>query len=278
MRHTRWIPALFVAAVSITAGCGTSTPVVATEAQPTVNRMLAADAIERWTFTYQPDSASPYLACLGGIDGIRGAIDVTAKVLRLEPYRDAPPVIVTDTAVLVPSPNGSQTWLEAAWTPTLDTKRLEAIFGDALAGYIATGLRAPDLNMTTAALVDIAWSVEATDPPFQLAGDAIRITVDADRYLRELEANAIDISDDERGRVPTFIAVVDSRGRVSALVVDGVPSRPDRSEADHADRYIVTAQFKELDPIATALPEDRELANLADITYPTPDASCKFGL
>ncbi len=96
--------------------------------------------------------------------------------------------------------------------------------------------------------------------------------------MRELEANDADISNDERDRVPTFTAVVDAFGRVSALVVDTDPSEPTQIEAGHRNRYIVTARFDNLDPIAPPPAEDRDPATLADIRYPTPDASCEFGL
>ena len=174
-------------------------------------------------------------------------------MLRLEPNRDAPPLIVTDTSVLVPDPSESQTWHEIAWTPTLDPARLHPIFGEVLA-------------------------VETTDPSFQLAGDTIPIIVEPDRYLGELAANDSDITNDERDQVPTFTAVVDALGRVSALIVDTDPSQPNQSEADHRNRYIVTSHFDEFDPIAAPRAEDREPATLADISYPTPDASCEFGL
>jgi len=276
--RTRHVLSLLIAAALIGTGCGTSPRVIAADAQPIVDRILAADPLERWTFSYRADTASPYLTCLGGIDEVQGVIDVSDKVLRLEPNRDAPPVTVTDASVLVPDPSEPETWHEIAWTPTLDPARLQPIFGEVLAGYIAAGLRAPDLNLTTQAAIDIASSVEATDPPFQLTGDTIRITVDPDRYLQELEANDADISNDERDRVPTFTAVVDALGRVSALVVDTGPTPSGQSEADHRNRYIVTAHFDNLEPIAPPPAEDRNPATLADISYPTPDASCEFGL
>ena len=154
---------LFTAAL-ISAACGSSPTVITADAQPIVDRILAADPIERWAFLYQPDTASPYLACLGGVDEVQGVIDVGNKVLSLEPNRDAPPVTVTDASVLVPDPREPETWHEISRTPTLDPAQLQPIFGEVLAGYIATGLRAPDLNMITQAAIDIATSVEATDP------------------------------------------------------------------------------------------------------------------
>lgn len=278
-RHsrTRHILSLLIVATLVGAGCGASPTVIAADAEPIVNRILAADPIEGWTFTYQPDTASPYLACLGGIDEVQGVIDLGDNLLRLKPNRDAPPVIVTNTAVLVPDPSEPQRWLEIAWTPTLDPALLSRSFGEVMAGYIATGLRAPDLNMSTQAVIDIASSVEATDPPLQLTGDAIRITVDPDRYLRELEANDADISDDERDQVPTVTAVVDALGRVSALVVDTAPSQPDKADAGHGNRSIVTARFDDLGPISAPRGEDREPATFADVSYPSPEASCEFG-
>lgn len=278
-RHsrTRHVPWLLLAAALFGAGCNSGPTIITADAQPIVDRIIAADPLERWTFVYQPDSASPYLACLVGIDEVQGSVDVSSSVLWLKPNREAPPVIVTDTSVLVPDAGAPQTWHEIAWTPDLDLEVLRPIFGEVLAGEIATGLGAPDLNMTTRALIDIASSVETTDPPFQLAGDAIRIAVDRDRYREELEADDAGLSDDERDAVPTFTAVVDPLGRVSALVVDSDSIQPDQGEGGHGNRYIVTATFDDLDPIATPPAEDRKPATLADISYPTPDASCGFG-
>ncbi len=267
---------LFTAAL-ISAACGSSPTVITADAQPIVDRILAADPIERWAFLYQPDTASPYLACLGGVDEVQGVIDVGNKVLSLEPNRDAPPVTVTDASVLVPDPREPETWHEISRTPTLDPAQLQPIFGEVLAGYIATGLRAPDLNMITQAAIDIATSVEATDPPFQLAGDTIRISVEPALYLQELEANDADIGEDESDQIPTFTVVVDTLGRVSALVVDADPSQPDQIEADHGNRYIVTARFDDLEPIAPPPAENRDPATLGDISYPTLGASCQFG-
>lgn len=86
-RHprTKHVLSLLIAAALIGTGCGTSPNVIATDAQPIVDRILTADPLGRWTFTYQPDTASPYLACLGGIDEVQGVIDVSDNVLRLEP-------------------------------------------------------------------------------------------------------------------------------------------------------------------------------------------------
>lgn len=187
-------------------------------------------------------------------------------------------MIVTDTSVLLPDPSEPGTWLEIAWTPALDTARLQLIFGEVLAGYIATGLRAPDLNMTTKALIDIASSVETADPPFQVTGNVIGITVDPGRYLRELEANDADIGADERDQVPTFTAVVDAIGRVSALVVDANPTQTDDGEGGHGgNRYIVTAHYVTLAQLGAPPAEVRTPATLADVSYPTPAASCEFG-
>ncbi len=87
--------AVVLVVVALGAGCGTRQAVVDAAAQPIVDRMRAAPEVRRWTFTYQPRSGSPYVACLTGIDEIEGSVDLDSGAIELTPNRDAPPIAIT---------------------------------------------------------------------------------------------------------------------------------------------------------------------------------------
>ncbi|MFN3255342.1 MAG: hypothetical protein ACE37B_06575 [Ilumatobacter sp.] len=268
---------LVAIAATLAACAGDSPSISSDEAAPIVERLTASPTPQRWNFSYQPDSASPYVACLNGLDEVSGSIDVNVGMLRLAPERDAPALIVTGTSLLIAEPNQPNSWLEIPLGPSGDESRLVGLFGEALAGYIVTGVKAPDLKTTVLAAIDIATSVDTTPAPFGLPGDAIEITINPDRYLDELAAGGVTVTDEDRNRIPTITAVVDPLGRVTGLVVDPPAAGDDAAVVEHRDRYVITATYDQLEPLE--LPDDssRTRIDLDIAGYPRPDASCTLG-
>lgn len=260
------------------AGCGdTSSDVASDAAAPIVDRLTNTPSPQRWDFTYQPDSASPYADCLSGLDAVDGSIDTTNGVLRVIPLRDAPALIVTDTSLLVAQNDQPGSWLDVPLDPSPDEPLLVGMFGEILTSYIVTGVDEPDLRATVLAAIDTATSVDTTPTPFGLDGEAIEITIDPDLYLDELAAGGVTVTDDERSRIPTITAVIDSLGRVTGLVVDPGATGSDGTDAEHRDRYVVSASYDELEPLAIPDATDRTVSGLDDVDYPSPDESCTFG-
>lgn len=260
------------------AGCGgTSSDVASDGAAPIVDRLTNTPSPQRWDFTYQPDSASPYADCLSGVDAIDGSIDTTNGVLRLNPQRDAPALIVTGTSLLVARSNQPDSWLEMPLDPSPDEPLLVEMFGEILTSYIVTGVDEPDLAATVLAAIGTATSVDTAPTPFGLDGEAIEITIDPDLYLDELAAGGVAVSDDERSRIPTITAVIDSLGRVTGLVVDAGATGDDANAAEHRDRYVVSASYDGLEPLAVPGVAARTAGGIDDIDYPEPDESCRFG-
>lgn len=259
------------------AGCGDNSSVVTGDAAPIVDRLTDSPSPQRWDFSYQPDSASPYVACLNGLDAVSGAIDVNIGMLRLTPERVAPALIVTGKSLLVGQPDQPDSWLEVPLGPSLDELRMVGLFGEVLASHIATGVEAPDLTTTVLAAVDIATTIDTTPAPFGLSGDAIEITIDPDLYLDELTAGGVTVTDDERNRIPTITAVVDSQGRVTGLVVDPGVGGNDATDLEHRDRYVITASYDELEPLALPDVSNRAVTGIDTVDYPDPDESCVFG-
>lgn len=266
---------VFVATV---AGCGDSSSDVASdEAAPIVDRLTNTPNPQRWDFTYQSDSASPYADCLSGLDAVAGSIDTTNGVLRLAPRRNAPPLIVTDTSLLVAQSNQLDSWLDIPLDASLDEDRVVEVFGEILTSYIVTGIDEPDLRSTLLAAIDIAATVDATSTPFGLDGEAIEIRIEPDLYLDELIAGGVTVTDDERSQIPTITAVIDSFGRVTVLVVDPSATGDDGTDAEHRDRYVVTATYDDLEPLEVPDGGNRTVSGLDEVDYPGPDESCTFG-
>ncbi|MEP4649339.1 MAG: hypothetical protein ABJ314_04100, partial [Ilumatobacter sp.] len=189
----------------------------------------------------------------------------------------APPLIITDTALLVGQSSQIDSWLDIPLDASLDEDRLVEEFGDILSSYILTGIDEPDLRSTVLAAIDIAATVDATSTPFGLDGEAIEITIEPDLYLDELAAGGVTVTDDERNQIPTITAVIDSFGRVTGLIVDPGATGDDGTDAEHRDRYVVTATHDDLEPVEVPDATKRTASRLADIDYPGPDESCTFG-
>lgn len=264
--------------VATFAGCGnTSSDITSDAAVPIVDRLTNTPSSQRWDFTYQPDSASPYADCLSGLDAVDGSVDTTNGVLRLTPQRNAPAVIVTGTSLLVPQNDQPGSWLDVPLDPSPDETLLVEMFGEILASYIVTGVDEPDLRAAVLAAIDTATSVDTAPTPFGLDGEAIQIKIDPDLYLDELAAGGVTVTDDERSRIPTITAVIDSLDRVTGLVVDPGATGDDTTDAEHRDRYVVSASYDDLEPLAVPDPTDRTVSGLGDLDYPSPDESCTFG-
>ncbi len=260
------------------AGCGDSSSDVASdEAAPIVDRLKNTPSPQRWDFTYQPDSASPYADCLSGLDAVEGSIDTTNGVLGLAPRRNAPPLIVTDTSLLLAQSNQPDSWIDIPLDPSLDEARLVEKLGEILTSYIMTGVEEPDLGTTVLAAIDTATSVDTAPTPFGLDGEAIEITMDPDLYLAELAAGGVTVTDDERSQIPTITAVIDSLGRVTGLVVDPSATGDDGTDAEHRDRYVITATYDELEPLDVPDATNRTVGGIDDVDYPSPEESCTFG-
>ena len=267
---------LLVVAVTLI-GCGADPSATSAEAAPIVERLTNSPSPQRWNFSYESDSASPYADCLSGLDAVSGAIDLEAGLLVLAPRRTAPALIVTRTSLLVDNTNQSDRWLEVDLDAAVGQTRLVGLFGEVLVGYIETGLLAPDLKTTVLAAIDIAASVEATPAPFGLTGDAIKITLDPDLYLNELGAGGVTVTDEDRNRTPTITAVVDAQGQVTGLLVDPAAEGADAVDAEHRDRYVISATYDDLEAIAVPSESSRTVVGLDDVDYPRPDESCAFG-
>lgn len=268
--------AIFAVLVVAMSGCTGSGGVVDPAVESIVQSVSDAPRPERWAFTYQPDSASPFVSCLAGIDEVFGVVDLVGGAMKVEPRRSAPSIIVSGDAILMASdaPNGDGPWHELNLQPADRRAQLLATFGEVLTGYIVTGARTPDLNTTAIAALDIATTVTIGNPPSGVAGEAFQITVDAESYLAVLEANGTTLSETDRDRIPMFTIVVDDLGRVTAIVVDTSPDDPE--ERTDSDRYIVTANY-DVETINIPDEGDRRRTDIASLNYPTPEESCVFG-
>ena len=272
----KWAAMLLLAAV-VLGGCGGDVSVTGAGAAPIVDRLTAAPSPQRWDFSYQPDSASPYFDCLSGLDAVSGAIDRTTGVLRLTPVREAPSLIVTDSALMIGHDNGPDSWFELVLDPGGDELPLVELFGEILASYITTGIEAPDLKMTLVAAIDIAASVEVVPAPAGLDGDAIEITLDPDLYLAQLSAGGIVITDEDRGRIPAITGVIDPQGRVIGLVVDPRAGDDGAPDDEHRDRYVISATYDDLETLSAPPGPSRTVVAVGAVEYPEPEESCSFG-
>lgn len=135
-RRTAWLWVV----LALLRGCSPSADAVSADAREVVERILAADPIRQWRFTYRGDNPSPYSACLQGEDVIVGTVDLDARLLWLQPVRRAPVVLVTDTEVLVPDLAGDDTWASVVWQADERTAATTNQFGNVLGRYVANGL------------------------------------------------------------------------------------------------------------------------------------------
>lgn len=257
-----------VVATVLLAGCA-ATEVIDADARPIVERLEQATPPTSWTFEYLTLAASPYVACLGGVDEVAGVVDLDQGVVVLQPARASPAVLVTAFTTLVPETSGER-WHEVALDES-GIAELTSVFGEVLAAFIRDGIHRPDLNSTVLGAIDIASSVSTTAPPFGLRGDAILIELDEDRYVAELAANAQPPPTDARSEItPSITATVDASGLVTGLAVT-------LAGGTHGDGYVMTASYGE--PPAIFLPEEAERvqSELADLDYPSAQESCRFG-
>ena len=253
-------------------GCGAVSPNVTADAAAVIERMDTADPILQWRFTYRPDSPSPYLACLQGIDEITGDVDVADGVLWLQPHRDAPAIAVTERTIAVPDPHSPGSWLAAPW-PSTDNEALSNLLGETLAGHAATGLRLPDPNMTVTEILTVASSVETTGTTTPNGSNTLSITVDVERFNNR-RSEASDSTADPLEFL-TVTAVIDPAGRVTTMIVDASQPVPNEESSPHGDRYIITAEYDNLDPIEAA-PRRSTTVSAADLRYPDAQSSCEF--
>ena len=257
---------VLVLATGLTACAGG--PDVTPDAAAVIQRLEAVEPMRRWTFSYRPDSPSPYLACLQGIDEITGSVDVAEGIVWLQPSRDAPAIAVTEDTIAVPDPEIPGSWLATPW-PTKDDEALTDMFGETLAGHIRTGLRLPDPNMTVMEMFTVATSVETADDNRQEGSDTLVIVADIERF------NDAANSDVEPLDALTVTAVVDPTGRVTTMIVDASPIAQSESTSPHRNRYAITANYDGLDPFDAA-PTNAVIVDPADLQYPNPQSSCEF--
>lgn len=203
-------------------------------------------------------------------------MDVAAGTLRIEPDRDAPAIIVTEGSITVASgPGGAGPWYDVSWRDGDDTDALGSLFGEVLAGFIADGVRAPDLNMLALAAVEFADDVQPFEPPDDIPGEGFAVTLDPDRYLANLEAEGVVLGENELAEVPNLTVVVDAEGLVTVIIVGTRSQRPSNDEA-HGDGYTLTAEYGNVDPINTPSATELRSATLGTIEYPDPEESCVF--
>ncbi|MDW3178677.1 MAG: hypothetical protein R8J94_14900 [Acidimicrobiia bacterium] len=243
--------------------------------RPTVDRLEQTPAPKRWSFRYVPISASPYVACLGGVDEVDGAVDTIAGLMVLEPNREAPPIIVTDSSFMIPSdPPELENWDEVQLPDGEVRTTLTPILGEVLAGFVADGVRLPDPKMTALAAVEIAESVKPSESLPGLTGDSFTVIVDADQFIAELEAGGLIPTEDDLTRIPAITVSVDDGGRVAQLII----RTPETGNEDHSDRgYVLTTEYGDVTPPQPPSPAQRQPVQLNDLNYPSPNESCAFG-
>lgn len=254
--------------------CGNPRPDVDPAAQPIVEKIAAAPETRQWTFTFKPHSGSPYVGCLSGIDEVQGVVDLDAGAIQVEPNREAPPIVVTETALLVATDTGNdRSWQEAPLIDDSSSELLEEVFGRSLAGFIANDVREPSPNMTVAAVMKVAASIQRDTESAQ-SGDTIKITVDPDDYRDELVSDGQQPGPDDP--IPQFLVTVDDNGRVIALDVDTDSVGRGADDGGHGGGYLLLASYERP---ATVLVPDRSSwvsTSIGDIQYPRPGSGCVF--
>lgn len=265
---------LVVVLVVLGTACGAGQPVVGPAARPIVDRIGAAPEIRQWTFTFKPHSGSPYVGCLSGIDEVEGVVDLDAGAVQVEPSRDAPPVIVTESSLLVATDSGGgQLWQEAPLVDGSGGEYLGEMFGRSLAGFIANGVGEPSPNMTVDAVLDVAASIQRATGSGE-SGDTLVITVDPDRYRDELVSAGQQSGPEDP--TPRFLVSVDEIGRVTALEVDTESAVPGEEGGGHGDGYVLLASYEPSRSIAVPDPSSRVSGAVEDIRYPPPGTGCVF--
>ncbi len=251
--------------------CVRTVDVVDPAAAPVVEAMVSAPETQRWSFNHRATSASPFISCLNGIDQVSGVIDVSAGLALVEPDRVAPPILVTDSTILLANDLESESWSEAPWNAESDSSDLVEVFGEIAASYINSGIRAPDPNMTSLAFVSIASRVELVETRPGLSGQTISITVDDDRYLEELATEADRTYSGGEVPIPAIRITVGGDGRVTALEVriDGQVSEV------HGDGYVTTFDYPP-SPIDAPAAELVQQVPFDSLQYPEPANSCRF--
>ena len=271
-RSSRRTASLWVV-LALLSGCSPSADVVSADARGVVERILAAEPIQQWRFTYQGDNPSPYNACLQGEDVIIGTVDLDARLLWLQPDRRAPVVLVTDTEVLVPDLAGDDTWASVVWQADERTAATTNQFGNVLGRHVANGLGVADLNETVAALLEIADAVERVATPAQFDGDTIEITADPEAFSRQ-SGRAPDEPHADLARL-TMTVVADPVGRVTAIIVDADTGPSGQVQPVTNTRYVMTASFDVEVPVAPEVGRRRP-TDLEQLDYPQPADSCVF--
>lgn len=260
--------------VMLGAGCGTRQAVVDAAAQPIVDRMRAAPDVRRWTFTYQPSSGSPHVACLTGIDEIEGSVDLDSGAIELTPNRDAPPIVITANSILVAANTGDgQPWNEISLLDDLGRDRLDEVFGPTLAGFIANGTREPHPTTTALAAVDVAASVRRDTSSVERT-DTIHITVDADDYRQALASEGQQQTPTEP--TPQLLVTVDAEGQVTVLEVTTDTAGPATEAGEHSAGYRIVASADETGSVSIPARTERVAMSIDDLSYPPPGTGCSF--
>lgn len=260
MTMKRVAAAGFMAAVSVVA-CGSTNP-IDDQAQPVVDALLAAEVPRQYQSTYVPASPSPYLACLEGVEEVEVSVDWDLGVVRLQPRRDAPAVFVTETTIVVDHQDSPDV---VVWSADLDSDSLSEVFGTSLGAFIETGIRSPDPNATIEALIDIAVSVQLTQPPRGLVGEAIAITVDRNQF--NTASNREDGS-----RSPRIVATIDGNGLVTGFLVSDPTAGSDPVPVTN---YAVVIDYGPAPTLRVPQVEEGR-SSVDDIAYPSAETSCQF--
>lgn len=243
--------------------------------RPILERLERTPAPARWSFRYMPISASPYIACLGGIDEVDGAVDTVAGLLLIEPNRDAAPIIVTNSSFMIRSDSQElENWDEVQSLDNDVRATLTPKLGEVLAGFVEDGLRLPDPKMTALAAVEIAESVKPAETPSGLTGDSFTVVVDPDQFIAELEAGGLRPSEDDLDLIPTVTVSVDDTGLVTGLVIRTTSTG---SEEEGGGGYVVATNYGDITPLQLPGRLQRRPVDLVDLSYPSPNESCAFG-
>ncbi|MBT8241889.1 MAG: hypothetical protein HKN03_01230 [Acidimicrobiales bacterium] len=245
-------------------GCGSS-PTIDSSVEELVASVVENPGPEVFSIDFVPVNPSPYVACLQGIDEVRAVIDRPGGIIRLQPRRSAPPILVAPDRVLVESQEAGD-WFELPLPTASDRPALEQVFGTSLAGFIMNGVAEPNLNETAAALLSVADEVGTAPTPVGLPGSSFEVIVDSDKYLAE-SGGGSDVP------IPTATVTATASGEVTGIAI--ARSATGSAEDEGGPYALVGRPFEEL---LVQLPDENMVREqtLSEVLYPRPQQSCRF--
>lgn len=253
---------------SLSWGCSTSSHI-----DPAVRELIdvieRVDVPDRYAFSFVPDSPSPFVACLAGVDEIDGVVDAAARAVQLKPRRAAPEVIVTEDELFVADLE-SQIWAKAEWSPSLDQGLLTSIFGETLAERIVVGVRSPDPNATALGAIEVADSVMPVGASDTRAVESFVVEIDEEALAGLASA---DVSDDSGPAIEEIRLVVTAtpEGLVTSTAVTT------GSVSESYANYVIHVSYENVPGVVLPPSENQRPVSLSDLQYPDAQSSCSFG-